>query len=92
LLCDRDTFHDLQQPPNAPAVHAPEFESVFVENLIKSSGQLEVKVALEIATQVAAGLTAVHKQKLVHRKGLLYLLKRFYMLPKSILYDVHCMM
>ena len=32
-----------------------------------SSGRLEVKVALEIATQVAAGLVAVHKQKLVHR-------------------------
>ena len=38
-----------------------------LENLIKRSGQLEVKLALEIATQVAAGLAAVHKQKLVHR-------------------------
>ena len=37
------------------------------ENLIKRSGRLEVKLALEIATQVAAGLAAVHKQKLVHR-------------------------
>src|SRR5262249_37719238 len=27
----------------------------------------EVKLALEIATQIAAGLVAVHKQKLVHR-------------------------
>jgi serine/threonine protein kinase len=36
-------------------------------NLIKRSGRLEVKLALEIATQVAAGLAAVHKQKLVHR-------------------------
>jgi serine/threonine protein kinase len=35
--------------------------------LIKRSGRLEVKLALEIATQVAAGLAAVHKQKLVHR-------------------------
>ena len=38
-----------------------------LENLIKRSGRLEVKTALEIATQVAAGLAAVHKQKLVHR-------------------------
>src|SRR5271166_1823940 len=35
--------------------------------LIKRSGRLEVKPALEIATQVAAGLVAVHKQNLVHR-------------------------
>src|ERR1700693_5842790 len=38
-----------------------------LENLIKRSGRLEVKLALEIATQAAAGLAAVHKQKLVHR-------------------------
>src|SRR6516164_2776470 len=38
-----------------------------LENLIKRSGRLEVKLALEIATQVTAGLAAVHKQKLVHR-------------------------
>jgi hypothetical protein len=38
-----------------------------LENLTKRSGRLEVKLALEIATQVAAGLAAVHKQKLVHR-------------------------
>jgi serine/threonine protein kinase len=31
------------------------------------SGRLDVKLALEIATQVAAGLAAIHKQKLVHR-------------------------
>ena len=36
-------------------------------NLIKRSGRLEVKLALEIATQVAAGLAAVHKQNLIHR-------------------------
>ena len=35
--------------------------------LIKRSGTLEVKLALEIATQVAAGLGAVHEQNLVHR-------------------------
>jgi serine/threonine protein kinase len=38
-----------------------------LEALIKRSGRLEPKLALEIATQVAAGLAAVHKQKLVHR-------------------------
>ena len=38
-----------------------------VENLVRRTGRLEVKLALEIATQVAAGLAAVHKQKLVHR-------------------------
>jgi serine/threonine protein kinase/Flp pilus assembly protein TadD len=36
-------------------------------SLIKRSGRLEVKLALEIAAQVAAGLIAVDKQKLVHR-------------------------
>src|SRR5271166_1600758 len=49
-------------------VYAMEFvEGKTLENLIKRSGRLEVKLALEIATQVAAGLAAVHKQKLVHR-------------------------
>ena len=38
-----------------------------LEKLIRHSGRLEVKLALEIATQVSAGLAAVHKQKLVHR-------------------------
>ncbi|MGA8655216.1 MAG: serine/threonine-protein kinase, partial [Chthoniobacterales bacterium] len=38
-----------------------------LENLIKRSGRVEVKLALEITTQVAAGLAAVDKQKLVHR-------------------------
>jgi serine/threonine protein kinase/predicted ATPase len=48
--------------------YAMEFvEGETLENLVKRSGRLEVKLALEIATQVAAGLTAVHKQKLVHR-------------------------
>jgi hypothetical protein len=36
-------------------------------SLIKRSGRLEVKLALEIATQVAAGLTAINEQHLVHR-------------------------
>src|SRR5208337_51788 len=48
--------------------YAMEFvEGETLENLIKHSGRLEVKLALEIATQVASGLAAVHKQQLVHR-------------------------
>src|ERR1700726_5284461 len=48
--------------------YAMEFvEGETLEKLIKRSARLEVKLALEIATQVAAGLAAVHKQKLVHR-------------------------
>jgi serine/threonine protein kinase/tetratricopeptide (TPR) repeat protein len=42
-------------------------EGETLENLIKRSGRLEVKLALEITSQVAAGLEAVHEQKLVHR-------------------------
>jgi len=42
-------------------------EGETLEKLIKRSGRLEVKLALEIATQVAAGLAAVHEQNLVHR-------------------------
>ena len=38
-----------------------------LESLIRRSGRLEVKLALEIATQAAAGLAAIHKQNLVHR-------------------------
>jgi hypothetical protein len=48
--------------------YAMEFvEGETLERLIKRSGRLEVKLALEIATQVAAGLAAVHEQHLVHR-------------------------
>jgi serine/threonine protein kinase len=48
--------------------YAMEFvEGETLENFIKRSGRPEVKLVLEIATQVAAGLAAVHKQKLVHR-------------------------
>ena len=36
-------------------------------NLIKRCGRLDPKIALEIMNQVAAGLAAVHEQKLVHR-------------------------
>ena len=48
--------------------YAMEFvEGETLEKLIKRSGRLEAKLALEIATQVAAGLAAVHEQNLVHR-------------------------
>src|SRR6266446_646939 len=48
--------------------YAMEFvEGETLEKLIKRSGRLEVKMALEIATQVAAGLAAAHEQHLVHR-------------------------
>src|SRR5215469_2221465 len=48
--------------------YAMEFiEGETLEKLINRSGRLEVKLALEIASQVAAGLAAIYKQKLVHR-------------------------
>jgi tetratricopeptide (TPR) repeat protein len=42
-------------------------EGETLECLIKRSGRLEVKLALEITKQVASGLAATHKQNLVHR-------------------------
>src|ERR1700760_4843190 len=42
-------------------------EGETLEHLIRRSGRVEVKLALEIATQVAAGLAAVYEQNLVHR-------------------------
>ena len=48
--------------------YAMEFvEGETLEQLIKRSGRLEAKLALEITTQVAAGLAAVNEQSLVHR-------------------------
>ena len=48
--------------------YAMEFiEGETLASLVNRFGRLEVKLALEIAKQVAAGLAAVHKQKLVHR-------------------------
>ena len=48
--------------------YAMEFvEGETLEKLIRYSGRLEVKLALEIANQVAGGLAAVHEQHLVHR-------------------------
>jgi len=48
--------------------YAMEFvEGETLEKLIKCSGRLEVKLALEIAYQVAGGLAAIHERNLVHR-------------------------
>ena len=48
--------------------YAMEFvEGETLENLIKRSGRLDVKLALEITTQVATGLGAIHERNLVHR-------------------------
>ena len=46
--------------------YAMEFvEGETLEQLIRRSGRLEVKLALEITTQVASGLAAVHEQNLI---------------------------
>ena len=42
-------------------------EGETLEHFVKRCGRLEVGLALEIATQVASGLAAIHRQKLVHR-------------------------
>jgi serine/threonine protein kinase len=48
--------------------YAMEFvEGETLEHLIRCSGRVKVKMALEITTQVAAGLAAIHEQNLVHR-------------------------
>jgi serine/threonine protein kinase/tetratricopeptide (TPR) repeat protein len=48
--------------------YAMEFvEGETLETVINCRGRVELKLVLEIATQVAAGLAAVHKQNLVHR-------------------------
>jgi serine/threonine protein kinase len=48
--------------------YAMEFvEGETLESLIKRSGHVNAKLALEITTQVGVGLAAVHQQKLVHR-------------------------
>ena len=48
--------------------YAMEFvEGQTLESHIRRLSRLDVKLALEITTQVAAGLAAVHEQKLVHR-------------------------
>lgn len=48
--------------------YAMEFvEGETLQNPIKRTGRLDVTLALEIATQVAAGLAAIDEKKLVHR-------------------------
>jgi len=48
--------------------YAMEFvEGEILEHLITRVGRVEVKLALEIVAQAAAGLTAVSEQNLVHR-------------------------
>jgi serine/threonine protein kinase len=48
--------------------YAMEFvEGETLAQLIKRTDTLDVQLALEIATQVAAGLAAIHEKKLVHR-------------------------
>jgi serine/threonine protein kinase len=48
--------------------YAMEFvEGETLESLIKRSGRLDMKVALEIMMQVTAGLAAIEEQHLVHR-------------------------
>ena len=48
--------------------YAMEFvEGETLQNLIKRTGRLDVRLALEIATQVAGGLAAIDETKLVHR-------------------------
>src|SRR5215468_6193761 len=48
--------------------YAMEFvEGETLEKLIRRSGRLEAKFALEIVSQVVTGLAAIHQQKLVHR-------------------------
>jgi predicted ATPase len=48
--------------------YAMEFvEGETLERFLKRAGRLDVKLALEITRQVAGGLAAIHKRKLVHR-------------------------
>jgi WD40 repeat protein/serine/threonine protein kinase len=48
--------------------YAMEFvEGETLEDLIKRSGSLQIRLALDIALQIANGLAAVHKKGLVHR-------------------------
>jgi serine/threonine protein kinase len=48
--------------------YAMEFvEGETLEKVIQHSGRIETDVALEIVAQLAAGLSAIHKQHLVHR-------------------------
>src|SRR6201982_2620609 len=42
-------------------------EGQTLQRFLERAGRLDVKLALEITTQVARGLAAIHKRKLVHR-------------------------
>src|SRR5260370_3235221 len=42
-------------------------EGESLEGFLKRAGRLDVKLALQITRQVAGGLAAIHKRKLVHR-------------------------
>jgi WD40 repeat protein/serine/threonine protein kinase len=78
FLREARTAASLRHPNVASVLHlgrtgssyfyAMEFvDGETLESLIQRSVRLEVKLALEIVAQVAAGLAAVHKQNLVHR-------------------------
>src|SRR6202795_4602032 len=48
--------------------YAMEFvEGETLDHLIKHSGRVELRFALEITTQIAAGLASIHKKNLVHQ-------------------------
>jgi TolB-like protein/Flp pilus assembly protein TadD len=38
-----------------------------LEQILRQTGRLDLKTAVEITSQIAAGLSAIHKQNLVHR-------------------------
>ena len=78
FVCEARAAASVRHPNVASVFHlgttgssyfyAMEFvEGETLAQLIKRTGTLEVKLALEIATQVAAGLAAIHEQNLVHR-------------------------
>jgi len=57
-------FPPRQTPCCSEYFYAMEFvEGETLENLINRSGRLKVKLALEIATQLATGLAAVHTSR-----------------------------
>jgi serine/threonine protein kinase, bacterial len=79
LECNPSTSPASVRHPNVASVfhlgksgdgyfYAMEYvEGETLGNLIKRCGRVEPKMALEITSQVAAGLVAIHEQNLVHR-------------------------
>src|ERR1700756_2583382 len=78
FLCEARAAARVRHPNVASVFHlgrtgenyfyAMEFvEGENLEKFINRSGRLPLNLALEITTQVAAGLAAVHKEKFVHR-------------------------